>query len=68
MKRLFISLLVSISLLSVYASEEGSITFSEAAGWADGMTEALITNFWGASFKENPDRYFFNKMSRQADM
>ena len=35
---------------------------------ADGMTGALIKNFWGASFKEHPDRYFFNKMSQQADM
>ncbi|MBQ9446957.1 MAG: AGE family epimerase/isomerase [Victivallales bacterium] len=35
---------------------------------ADGMTGALVKNFWGASFKEHPDRYFFNKMSQQADM
>jgi predicted alpha-1,6-mannanase (GH76 family) len=32
------------------------------------MVAALIKNFWGASFKEHPDRYFFNKMSQQADM
>ena len=35
---------------------------------ADGMATALVKNFWGASFKEHPDRYFFNKMSQQADM
>lgn len=35
---------------------------------ADGMVNALVKNFWGASFKETPDRYFFNKKSHQADM
>ena len=35
---------------------------------ADGMATALVRNFWGTSFKEHPDRFFFNKMSQQADM
>lgn len=56
-----------------------ALILTAGAGWsktvknewteiADGMVNALIDNFWGASFKEHPDRYFFNKMSHQADM
>ena len=44
---------------------------SEQIEWAkiaDGMVTSLIDNFWGASFKERPNRYYFNKMSRQADL
>lgn len=67
MKRLYVALLAFISLSPIHASQE-TLSFPEVTRWADGMAEALITNFWGASFKENPDRYFFNKMSRQADM
>lgn len=44
------------------------LSLQEAQNWADDMDRALIDNFWGASFKEHPRRYFFNKMSRQANM
>lgn len=44
------------------------LTKKEAALWADRLDEALIENFWGANFKETPDRYFFNKTSQQTDL
>lgn len=47
---------------------EEPITSAEAREYADGMAQALIDNFWGASFPEQPARYFFNKKSQQADM
>jgi len=67
-RRVFTTILVCLSLLPLRAAEVGRLTEREATEWADGLVQALIKNFWGASFKETPDRYFFNKMSRQADM
>lgn len=57
-----------VSARDVAQSQPVQLTEQEAAAWADRLDEALITNFWGASFMETPNRYFFNKMSRQADM
>ncbi|MBR4899480.1 MAG: hypothetical protein IKZ46_00940 [Victivallales bacterium] len=57
---------VACFLFVVYAhAQEATHDWNKLA---DGMAEALIKNFWGASFKEHPDRFFFNKMSQQADM
>jgi hypothetical protein len=35
---------------------------------AEGMSRALITYFWGASFEGYPDRYYFNYGSVLSDM
>lgn len=35
---------------------------------AEGMSKALISNFWGASFADHPDRFYFNYLSQQADL
>ena len=68
MKRFFAAFAVYLGLIPFCAGQEGRLSSEEAAKWADAMDQALIDNFWGASFPERPDRYFFNKMSRQADL
>lgn len=43
----------------------------ETAYWqkmADGMSQALIKNFWGAGFEGYPDRYYFNYGSNLSNM
>lgn len=40
-----------------------SFAQKDAAYWnkmADGMSQALIKNFWGANFEGHPERYYFN--------
>ncbi|MBP5515059.1 MAG: alpha-1,6-mannanase [Bacteroidaceae bacterium] len=67
MKR--IALTVSCLLFAlILSAQHAQLTEKEAIQWADKLDKALIKNFWGASFKNTPDRYFFNKMSQQADM
>ncbi len=56
-----------LCVMSVFA-DNGALSPKEATRWADGLVDALIQNFWGASFKETPDRYYFNKRSHQADL
>ena len=59
-------LLIACLFFSLYANAQ-----ENAHDWnklADGMVAALIKNFWGASFKETPNRFYFNKKSHQADM
>ncbi|MBP5621502.1 MAG: hypothetical protein J6X44_05755 [Thermoguttaceae bacterium] len=68
MKRLLITLAISLWLLPVCVAQDDRLSFQEASNLADGMAQALIDNFWGASFEGRSDRYFFNKMSQQADM
>lgn len=81
MLRLFSTFAICLCLLPVCVAQDKPLSFQETAkwadeplslqeaqNWADDMDQALIDNFWGASFKEHPRRYFFNKMSRQADM
>lgn len=44
---------------------------TDAAYWhkmAEGMSRALLKHFWGASFKEYPDRYYFNYGSDLSNM
>lgn len=64
-------LVVALAVLStgaLQAQKKQAMTLKEASTWADGLNKALIQNFWGASFKGQEDRYFFNKMSGQEDM
>lgn len=35
---------------------------------ADGMSQALIKNFWGANFESHPERYYFNYGSNLSNM
>ena len=53
---------------SSVSADEKVLSAKEAAQWADGMVGSLIQNYWGASFKETPDRYYFNRKSQQADL
>ena len=51
----------------------GTLSFAqkENAQWAkiaEGMSQALIDNFWGASFECSPNRYYFNYKSNLADL
>ena len=72
MKRLFAIFAIWLCLFSglrtLSVAQDNQLSSQEAQKWADDMAQALIDNFWGASFKERPDRYFFNKMSQQADL
>lgn len=48
-----------------------SFTQKDAAYWnkmADGMSQALIKNFWGANFDGYADRYYFNYGSNMSNM
>ena len=67
-RRIFFAFAAQLCLLPLCAAQDEQLTAQEASNWADRMAQALIDNFWGASFKEHPDRYFFNKMSRQVDL
>lgn len=66
-KRFSTALLACCFALSAVAFDD-VLSAKEAKQWADGMVSSLIDNFWGASFKDKPYRYFFNKKSGQADM
>ena len=55
------------ALQSIWA-ENAILTPRQAERWANALDEALIKNFWGASFKGRGERFFFNKTSRQNDM
>ena len=67
LKKFYLTLLTALSVLSA-AADDGVLTPKEATRWADGMVGSLIQNYWGASFKEHPDRYYFNRKSAQADL
>ncbi len=63
--RIVTTLLIAL-VMSLTASAQ-----KDAAYWnkmANGMSQALIKNFWGASFKEHPKRYYFNYLSQQKDL
>ena len=64
MKRI-ITLLFAVTLWLPASAQK------DAAYWnkmADGMSQALITNFWGANFEEYPTRYYFNYGSNLSNM
>ena len=64
MKRI-ITLLFAVALWLPASAQK------DAAYWnkmADGMSQALITNFWGANFKGYPTRYYFNYGSNLSNM
>lgn len=60
-----------ITFLFVWCISTFSFAQKDKAYWnkmAEGMSQALIENFWGASFKEYPTRYYFNYRSHLADL
>lgn len=62
-------LLVLFAILSQVVSADAAT--KDAHYWtsmADGMNQALIKNFWGASFEGYPDRYYFNYGSNLSNM
>ncbi len=68
MKKIFVAFAFCLCMLQVCAAQEERLSSQETAQCADDMAQALIDNFWGASFEGRSDRYFFNKMSQQADL
>ena len=68
MKRLLAAFAVCLCFTPICAAQDDVLSSEEASKWADKMARALIDNFWGASFKESPDRYFFNRKSWRADL
>ena len=63
--KLFATLLLAVGMwLPSFAQKD-------AAYWskmADGMSQALIKNFWGANFEGYPERYYFNYGSNLSNM
>ena len=60
-----------ITLLFAFALWLPASAQKDAAYWnkmADGMSQALITNFWGANFEGYPTRYYFNYGSNLSNM
>lgn len=68
MKRNMKILWVLLALLGAALPCRAKNTGEKWERMADGMAQALIKNFWGASFENTPDRYYFNYRSNQADM
>lgn len=78
MKRIFVivSLLFSLSAFtggngSAMAQDGSAGEVKDAKYWqqlAEGMSQALIKHFWGASFDGYADRYYFNYESDLANM
>ena len=60
--------LLLLCLALTVSAQDRRLTEKEANDWADRLDEALIKDFWGASFKEAPGRYYSGKESRQAGM
>ncbi len=73
MKKTLLFIVLSASTLFVvdaYSTRTSSPP-KDAAYWnkmAEGMSQALIKQFWGASFKDYPDRYYFNYGSNLSDL
>ena len=66
MKRYFFRAVLAAAIFIALCEE------SSAQGYwsklADATADALIENFWGASFPDNPTRFYFNYESAQADL
>lgn len=65
MKKLLSTLILLVGMILP------SFAQKDAAYWnrmADGMSQALIKQFWGANFKGYPDRYYFNYGSNLSNM
>ena len=62
------ALLFSLCMGVTASAQTDRLSRGEAETWADKLCDAMIKNFWGANFKETPDRYYFNKESQQANM
>ncbi len=55
----------------IQETQKADLSTPDASYWnkmADGTVQALIKNFWGASFPGHPRRYYFNYRSHQEDM
>ncbi len=63
--RIFTTLLIVLAVSLTSSAQKDNAYWNKMA---DGMSQALIKNFWGASFKGHPDRYYFNYLSHQKDL
>ena len=68
MKKIKLACIAAMCAVLPVSASEDVLSAETSARWADNLVGSLIQNFWGASFAETPDRYYFNKKSRQADM
>ncbi|MBQ5664077.1 MAG: alpha-1,6-mannanase [Bacteroidaceae bacterium] len=60
-----------ITFLFIWCISATSFAQKDKAYWnrmAEGMSQALIENFWGANFENYPDRYYFNYRSHLANL
>ena len=60
-----------VTFLFVVCMSYSSFAQKDAAYWnnmAEGMSQALIKNFWGANFEGYADRYYFNYGSNLSNM
>ena len=64
-KHLFITLIFICSAGTLSFAQKGNAYWGEIA---EGMSQALIDNFWGASFEGHPERHYFNYKSNLADL
>lgn len=62
------SIILSIAATAMSVAAPAQVTKADFAKIADGMDKALITHFWGPSFKGNENRYYFNYGSDLSDL
>lgn len=64
-KKLFAALLLTLGICMPTFAQKNSAYWNKMA---DGMSQALIKNFWGANFKGYENRYYFNYGSNLSNM
>lgn len=74
MKKILLIIFILVLVPCLHSNAWGNPTGhqgKDAAYWqemADGMSRALVKRFWGAGFKEYPQRYYFNYGSDLSNM
>lgn len=63
--RLFVTLLLVVGMCFPSFAQKDNTYWNKMA---DGMSQALIKNFWGANFEGHSERYYFNYGSNLSNM
>lgn len=63
--KLFATLLMLVGMCLPSFAQKDAVYWNKMA---DGMSQALVKNFWGANFKGYSDRYYFNYGSNLSNM